>query len=70
MTTENRPEWKPHRAIIADLTPNRATVVRVLPRGAKDAEHRPDQRMVASDEPMFVGDRVWITGPQAVDIVG
>ena len=68
--TNARPAWKPYRAIASDLTPSRATIVRVLDVGAKDAGHRPDQRMVAADAPLAVGDRVWITGPEAVAIVG
>lgn len=62
--------WKQYRAIIGDLTPNRATVVRVLPDGTReDVPHRPDQRMAAHDHPLALGDRVWITGPDAVAIV-
>lgn len=62
--------WRPYRAIVDDVTPNRATVIRVLPDHTREASHRrSDQRMVASNRPMTVGERVWVTGPDAVSII-
>lgn len=54
--------WRPYRAVVGDVTPHYATVIRVLPiRCRDDVRHRPDQRMVASDRSMAVGDRVRLT---------